>query len=70
VQAVGHPLEARKGISRRKHARPRIIPPRPQVHKVVVVQLAGEAEGGGLRAALGQAEGGVGQVAGQEGSCG
>jgi hypothetical protein len=33
-----------------------------------VVQLAREAEGGGLRAALGQAEGTVGQVAGQEGA--
>jgi hypothetical protein len=39
---------------------------RPQIHQPLVVQLAREAEGGRQRPALGQAEGGVGQVRGDQ----
>jgi hypothetical protein len=54
MQAVGPRWEAVKRIYGCKGAAGCIIPPRAEVHKVVVVQLAREAEGFGRCAALGQ----------------
>jgi hypothetical protein len=59
-----------KRIATCKRALPRIIPPRAQVHKVVVVQLTGEAERLRCCTALRQAEGAEAQAGGGEGRAG
>jgi hypothetical protein len=66
VQAIRPGRVARKRIPPQQRATPRIIPPRAEIHKVVVVQLAREAERLGGGAALGGAEGGVGEGGGNQ----
>ena len=45
MQAIGQRIKPRKRISCRKGANARMVPPRPKVHQVAVVQFAGEAKG-------------------------
>jgi hypothetical protein len=67
VQAIRQRIVALERVPAQQRTTARIIPPRTEIDKVVVVQLTREAEGGGLRAALGQAEGGEAQARGGEG---